>query len=171
MPLLIGPGAISATIIYAGDAQRLGLAGVDDGRRDRARADQQRHGEGHHQPFEPAPGIAAGVHRLMLLGRIGEGRGHVSARHVQAQEQQQDAPCDPERGQGDAEEPEQAEAGEIEEGQEAQREQGDVERHPAPAGGAGAGRGRGEHRHVPDRIDQGEHGHEEVDAEFGRAHG
>src|SRR5690606_27163720 len=51
-----------------------------------------------------------------------------------------------------------------------QDEQGDVDRHQPPVARRGPARGGGEHRHVPDRVDQGEQGDEEVDRELRLAH-
>src|SRR5690606_38983988 len=144
------------------------LAGVDDHRRDRPRTDQQRHAERHDQAREASPRPAAGV--CLALGRGGESGCEILARHLQAKQEQDHSAGDAEGRQGDAEEGQQRQAGEVEEGEEAQHQQRDIEGHqPAPAR-VGARRRGGEQRHVADRVDQGEQGDEEVDREVPLAH-
>ena len=87
-------------------------------------ADQQGHGKGHDHPFEPALCIAPTL-GLRTLRRCGKCGGEVIPGHLKAKQEQDDAPCDPESRQGNAEKGQKGQACKIEEGQKTKDEQGD----------------------------------------------
>src|SRR5690606_8049021 len=92
------------------------------------------------------------------------------ARHVQTQQQQQDAARDAEGGERNAEELQQAQAGEEEEAEEDHGEQADHGRDADPLTQGGTRRGRREDRHIADGVQQGEQRHEQVDPQIDRVH-
>jgi hypothetical protein len=153
-----------------GIAQLGRLARLDDDGRYGARTDHQRDGEGHDQTLEPPLRIAAHVLAVGEGVLVGEHGQEVAPRHVQTQEQQQNAARDAEGRQGNPEELQQAQAGEQEEGQEDGGEGADQGRDRNPLTQGRPRRGRGEDGQVADRVQQGEQGHEQVDTQIDRVH-